>query len=236
MHNSTAAAPFVLVHGAWVGAWCWREVEDLLRSAGHRVFAQDLTGLGGRSHLLSPDVDLSVHIRDVANLIEKERLDDVVLVGHSYGGMVISGVMAALGAERFRSIVYLDAFVPVDGQSLADIIGPEQAKGAFGGIDAAEVPPIMALCGEDQTWQRAFERSTPHPRKAFFERLGDLSERERATRKVYIHATNGPGAHNASAELLSEDPTWQFRTIDTGHMVMVEKPNETAELLRRAAE
>jgi pimeloyl-ACP methyl ester carboxylesterase len=111
---------FVLVHGACHGGWCWRDVTAELRAAGHEVFAPTLTGLGERSHLASPAVDLSMHIRDVANLIEWEDLREVVLVGHSYGGMVITGVADRL-ADRLAALVYLDALVPQDRQCVLDL-------------------------------------------------------------------------------------------------------------------
>ncbi|MGZ0244868.1 MAG: alpha/beta fold hydrolase, partial [Alphaproteobacteria bacterium] len=111
-------ASFVLVHGAWHGGWCWRDVRRVLEEHGHTVFTPTLTGLGERSHLLSPDIDLETHIADVINLLVWEELNDVILVGHSYGGMVITGV-ADQAKDRLRHIVYLDAFLPADGESSA---------------------------------------------------------------------------------------------------------------------
>src|SRR5712692_8234402 len=113
-------ATFVLVHGAWLGGWCWQRVSPLLREAGSEVFAPTLTGLGERAHLLSLEIDLETHVRDVCGVLECENLKDVVLVGHSYGGMVITGV-AERSAKRLSQLVYLDAFVPTDGQSLLDL-------------------------------------------------------------------------------------------------------------------
>jgi len=105
------AHTFVLVHGAWHGGWCWRRVADRLRHDGHAVFAPTLTGLGERSHLLRPGIDLATHVADIVNVMQWERLSDVVLCGHSYGGFVISGVAEATPA-LIRSIVFLDAFLP----------------------------------------------------------------------------------------------------------------------------
>src|SRR5437660_801825 len=109
-------ATFVLVHGAWHGGWCWRKLMPLLRSAGHAVWTPTLTGLGERAHLGNPDVGLSTHVQDVVNVLEYEDLSNVVLVGHSYGGMVITGVAHQMPG-RLAHLVYLDAFVPKDGQS-----------------------------------------------------------------------------------------------------------------------
>src|SRR4029078_8832474 len=120
--TSTKTATFVEVHGAWHGGWCWQRVSDRLTAQGHRVFAPTLTGVCERSHLDSPSVDLSTQIRDVVNEIRWKDLENVVLVGHSYGGMVITGVAEQV-ASKIASIVYLDAFVPAEGQSIADLGG-----------------------------------------------------------------------------------------------------------------
>ena len=122
-------AVFVLVHGGWVGGWYWSRVAPLLQAAGHRVFAPTLTGLGERAHLCSLAVDLDTHVQDVTNVLQFEDLHDVILVGHSYGGIVITGV-AERTAERLAHLCYLDAFVPRDGQALADFVGPEMVADA----------------------------------------------------------------------------------------------------------
>jgi pimeloyl-ACP methyl ester carboxylesterase len=117
-------ATLVLVHGGWTGGWRWRPVVGPLRSAGHEVFVPTLTGLGERVHLARPDVDLDTHVLDVVNLLVAEDLHEVVLIGHSYGGMVITGV-AEWVPERIARLIYLDAFVPSDGESLLDLLEPE---------------------------------------------------------------------------------------------------------------
>ncbi len=117
------SATFVLVHGAWHGGWCYARVAGLLRARGHTVFTPTLTGQGERAHLLSGSINLSTHIEDVLGVFAFERLDDVVLAGHSYGGMVITGVADRI-PERIRALAYLDAFVPENGQSLFDIYIP----------------------------------------------------------------------------------------------------------------
>ena len=110
---------FVLVHGAWHGGWCWSRLAPLLRAAKHDVYIPTLTGLGERVHLLAPEIDLTTHIDDVLGVLTYEDLGNVVLVGHSYGGMVISGVVDQAG-ERIAHVVYLDAFLPEDGMSVRD--------------------------------------------------------------------------------------------------------------------
>ena len=116
---------FVLVHPAWLGGWCWRKVTPLLRARGHEVFTPTLTGLGERSHLAKRDIGLETHIQDVVNVLEYEDLSRVILVANSSGGVVITGVADRL-PERIARLVYVDAFVPEDGQSLLDIIPPER--------------------------------------------------------------------------------------------------------------
>ena len=148
---------FVLVHGAWHGGWCWRRVADRLRASGHLVFTPTLTGLGERSHLLRPDLDLDVHIADVINVIKWERLSDVVLCGHSYGGFVISGV-AERAADLIRSIVFLDAFLPNNGDAIEDITGPavkDAIRAAVKGGDPGVPPRPAAAFGvneADRAW------------------------------------------------------------------------------------
>src|SRR3954463_331818 len=116
-------ATYVLVHGGGHGGWCYQRVARLLRSGGHEVYAPTLTGLGERSHLVSPQVDLDMHVQDVVALLHFEDLRDVILVGHSYGGMVITGV-ADRASDRIGRLVYLDAATPVNNQSLRDVAGP----------------------------------------------------------------------------------------------------------------
>ncbi|HET9246308.1 MAG TPA: alpha/beta fold hydrolase, partial [Xanthobacteraceae bacterium] len=116
--QTSAPKTFVLVHGAWHGGWCWRRVADRLQKGGHKVFTPTMTGLGERSHLLDGKVNLATHVRDIANVIKWESLNDIVLVGHSYGGLIISGVAEEM-REAIGSIVFLDAFVPENGDSLA---------------------------------------------------------------------------------------------------------------------
>ena len=152
-------ATFVLVHGAWHGSWCWKRVRKALQAEGHDVFTPTLTGVGERSHLTSPQVTLDTHVADVVNLIRWEELTDVVLCGHSYGGCVITGVADRV-AERLRALVYLDAFIPENGQSLHDTLPPEvaeaQVRGARESGDGWRVPPISGeffqVNVEDRAW------------------------------------------------------------------------------------
>ena len=117
---------YVLVHGAYHGGWCWKHVANSLRNAGHEVYTPTLTGLGERAHLINPEIGLDTHVQDILGLLEYEDLHDAVLVGHSYGGMVITGV-AEKCPERLAQLVFLDAFIPANGQSLIELFPPEMA-------------------------------------------------------------------------------------------------------------
>ena len=154
--RSGARATFVLVHGAWHGGWCWRRVAERLEQEGARVLAPTLTGLGERSHLLSANVSLETHIQDVVAVIEAEELRDVHLVGHSYAGMVVTGVCDRL-KDRMASVTYLDAAVPADGQSMTTQqpgLSPEAAAATEAALRslapdgvAMAVPPDVSIFG-----------------------------------------------------------------------------------------
>ena len=150
-------ATYVLVHGAWHGGWCWKKVAPLLRHAGHEVFIPTLTGLGERAHLLTPEVDLTTHVQDIVGVLTYEDLQEVILVGHSYGGMVISGV-AQQAALRLSHLVYLDAFVPENGRCLLDYAVPERAARmrAEGERTGFVTPPPMSLWGLSRPEHLAF--------------------------------------------------------------------------------
>jgi pimeloyl-ACP methyl ester carboxylesterase len=136
-----AMAKFVLVHGGWAGSVVWRQLVPRLRKAGHEVYAPTLTGIGARKHLLNREIDLDTHIQDVIGVVDDADLSDVVLVGHSYGGMVISGVADRV-PEKVASLIYLDAFVPENGQSLFSMLPPDRRPTAVPGEDwlAAPIP------------------------------------------------------------------------------------------------
>jgi len=162
-------ASFVLVHGAWHGGWCWARVARLLRDAGHDVFTPTLTGLGERAHLARPEIDLAHHVQDVLAVLEAEELKSVTLCGHSYGGMVVTGV-AARAAARVAHLVYLDAFVPAPGQAMLDLIAPERAaamrEAARTEGEGWRVPPWKpehygVTSARDIEWLA--RRLTPHP-------------------------------------------------------------------------
>src|SRR4051812_34912661 len=137
--NSTSAKTFLVCHGAWSAGWAWKKMHPLMRAAGHRLVTPTYTGLGERVHLANPSIDLETHIEDMLNVITYEDLRDIVLVGHSYGGMVATGV-ADRARDRVAQLIYLDAFVPEDGQSLFDLNRMAAVKLADTG-DGWRVPP-----------------------------------------------------------------------------------------------
>src|SRR4029077_8853309 len=126
MSNASLPKTFLLCHGAWGGGWSWKKMRPLMQAAGHRLLTPTYTGLGERAHLANPAIDLESHIQDILNVISYEDLGDIVLLGHSYGGMVATGV-ADRAREKIVQRIYLDAFVPRDGQSLFDLNEPGRA-------------------------------------------------------------------------------------------------------------
>jgi pimeloyl-ACP methyl ester carboxylesterase len=228
---------FVLVHGAWHGGWCWRRVAERLRAHGHVVYTPTLTGVGERSHLLSPDIDLDLQITDVVNVMKWEDLTDVVLVGHSYGGFVISGVAERM-EQSISSIVYLDAFLPENGEALADNWSPERARqlaeDAAAGIPASPVPVAYYHVNEqDQAWVDS--KCTPHPPKCFLQPIKLTGARNRIARKTYVYADAWPSHFTPFYEKARRDSSWRTATIPCGHEVMIDMPERTAEILEEAA-
>jgi len=186
-------ATFVLVHGSWCGGWAWDRLRPLLESAGHTVLTPTLTGLAERHELSSPDVGLGVHAREIAELLESEGVRDAILVGHSYGGMVITGA-AALAADRVGQVVYADAFAPVTGESAFTILPwLRQAFADLPGPAEWEVAPLDpgALGADDEAAAWLSGRLTPMPRFTHEEPLGPGSEEVLAARPVtYVHCAD----------------------------------------------
>jgi pimeloyl-ACP methyl ester carboxylesterase len=217
-------ATFVLVHGAWAGGWCWSRVVDLLIAKGHRVYTPTLSGLGERSHLARGGINLTTHVNDVVNEIKWKDLDQIVLVGHSYGGLVITGVAEQVG-ERIASIVYLDAFIPGDEQSFADL-APWLDR-----TEAMTAPPPTAegdfINEGDRAWVDS--KATPQPTATFTEKLRVTGAYQRVAKKTYICATNGPLPGNADA--LRSDSSWTVYDVACGHDVEIDAPQKLAEIL-----
>jgi pimeloyl-ACP methyl ester carboxylesterase len=231
-------ATFVLVHGSWAGGWYWKKLTPLLRAAGHDVFTPTLTGLGERAHLLTPDVGLDTHIRDITNVLRYEDLRDVLLVGHAYGGMVISGV-ADVCTDRLVHLIYLDARIPTDGQAYKDLFTQEEwaarSQEAATAGEGWRVPPPMleslvpAYGAEDAQWM--VERLTPHPIKAFEQPVRLTNQAADAIPRTYIRCTG----MRATGQPLAARPGWRYRELAAPHSGMVAAPKELAELLFEVA-
>jgi pimeloyl-ACP methyl ester carboxylesterase len=229
---------YVLVHGAWHGGWCWQRVARRLRAAGHEVFTPTLTGLGERVHLAHPGVNLTTHVTDVLNVLRYEDLSETVLVGHSYAGMVITGVVAE-APERMAHLVYLDAFLPQPGQSLHDLVAPEaaaaQRQAAEQEGDGWQVPAFVSLFGlidaADLEW--ATPKFTPHPLASLTEALTYSTPLEdQPFSRTYILATAPERPHFAAAHASVEHhPAWRVEKIATGHDIMLTRPDELTQIL-----
>lgn len=237
--QSVAAPVFVLVHGAWHGGWCWQRVQAELAAHGHRVYAQSLTGLGDRSHLLHPGIGLDTHVQDVVHLVEWEDLQSVVLCGHSYGGMVVTGAAERL-LPRLKAIVYLDAFVPSAANvSLLDLGDPaSRARREAIVVQAGTgyLPPMSAEAMRVNSADRAWvdSKCTPQPFRTFQEGLPVVSAHERVGRKVYVRATGMPApVYDRIADERRNRPGWTVKELPFGHDLMVDAPRQVADILLR---
>jgi pimeloyl-ACP methyl ester carboxylesterase len=235
---------FILIPGAWHGAWCWARVLPLLRAAGHVAHATTLTGVGDRAHLLSKEIRLDTHIRDVLNLIAHEELDDVVLVGHSYAGMVITGVADVLARERrrvLRHLVYLDAVAPHPGESWSShqpretVAARVRAAAEGGGICIPTPDPkVWGLKGADYEWVR--RRLTPQPFALYQEPLAFDGARVATLPRTYIDCV-APALDTLAAirRRVRGEPGWRLVELAAGHDPMVSAPRELAQALLACA-
>ena len=230
---------FVLVHGAWHGGWCWRRVADRLERKGHKVYAPSLTGLGDRSHLIGTRPTVTTHIDDIANIIRFEDLQRVILVGHSYGGIVISGVAEKVQAQ-LASMVFLDAFVPSNGQTIMSL----SRQGLRDNVNAAikrgdlGIPPAAAAYFNVNEKDRAYvdRKCTPQPIGTYGDPVKLTGARERVAKKVYIRAKDFNSAgFDAIAARLRSDPAWTVHDMPCGHDAMIDMPDRLAELLIASA-
>jgi|SRR5471032_280295 pimeloyl-ACP methyl ester carboxylesterase len=229
-------ASVVLAHGAWSSAWAWKKMRPLLRAAGHEFFSPSYTGLGQRAHLAKPDIDLDTHVQDVVSAIEFEDLKDITLLGHSYGGMVATGVADKVGS-RIARVIYLDAFAPKDGQSLFDLVGAKaegnmRAGAAKDGdgwkLPINPMPPDTA--SEDVAW--ASPRRRPQPIKTFEQKI-KLGSKESLPPRHYIYAKkNGPGdAFRQFGERAKSEAGWKYYEIDASHNPHITCPDVLMKLL-----
>ena len=226
---------YVLVHGAWGGSYQFGKVRRSLQAAGHEVFTPSLTGIGERAHLTSPQVDLSTHITDVVNTVLYEDLSEIVLLGYSYGGMVVTGALDHI-AERVRDLVYLDAFVPDDGDSIGKL---QSGRDASPRIELGHnwlVPPADRSYDDPADAEWLTPRRTPHPAACFSEPV----RRERPVEqenfsltyiKALIDEPVGESAFWRAAQRAQDSPRWRYREVGTNHMIPTNRPQELVDLL-----
>jgi pimeloyl-ACP methyl ester carboxylesterase len=236
-------ATYLLVHGGGHGGWCYKKVAKFLRAAGHEVYTPTLTGLGERSHLVGPHIDLDLQINDVVQILQYEDLSDVILAGHSYGGMVITGV-ADRAPERIQRLVYLDAAHPYNGQSLCDNAPEPMAFTKSGlrvvnGVDLvlwpdAISPEFFGISDPaDVAWTAA--RLTPHPWKCFTQKL--ILRDEAAVRRIprtNINCSESLARSSDEARQRQRDGEHAWE-IDTGHDLMITEPVKVADMLLKLA-
>lgn len=216
--NNRHRHPIVLVHGGWAGGWQWREVAEKLTAASFSVFTPTLTGLGERVHLASPEVGLSTYITDIEKVLFYEQLSEAVLVGFSFSGLIISGVAERV-PERISCLVYLDAFVPANGQSLEDIVGPKISK---------NIRSFASQYGDGWRIPSFFDnnpRSTPQPLKTSEEPVTIENPRAQRIPHVYIHCTAKPTEWVFTPILdrcaeYARDQGWEYRKLDSDHFPM----------------
>jgi pimeloyl-ACP methyl ester carboxylesterase len=230
-------AVFVVAHGAWSAAWAWKKMRPLLRAAGHEIWTPTYTGLGERAHLASPAVDLDTHIKDVIGTLEMEDLTDVVLIGHSYGGMVATGV-ADRARDRIAQVIYLDAFVPKDGQSLLDLQDAQardhmrelaRTSGDGWRVPPNPMPPDTAP--EDVAW--AAPRRLPQPLKTF-EQVLHLSAKTPPPRSYIYCRRNRPGdVFRQFLERAQKETGWRHFEMDASHNPHITVPQELMQLLEK---
>ena len=231
---------FLLVHGAWSGGWAWKKLRPLLRARGHDVFSPTLTGLGERVHLTSPEVDLALHVEDILGVLACEDLRNAILVGHNYSGMVVTGVADRV-SERVAGVVYLDAFVPRDGQSMAELVGAQalaarvEAQRSVG--DGWRVPPTVLppdTSADDVAW--ALPRRAMQP-AATFDQVLPLTGAVDLLPRSFIYCTRfSPGdVFRKFAERARTEKGWRLDEIDASHNPHITRPEALAALLHEVA-
>ena len=233
-------ANYVLVHGSWLGGWCWQRVTPLLTAAGHNVLAPSLTGLGDRTHVGHGVIDLDLHIKDISALLEWEDLTEVILVGHSYAGMVITAVGDRM-PERVAHLFYVDAVVPEDSKAIVDLIPPEMAESiraaAAANDDPTRMPPappeaLGITDPGDVAWVMA--KSVGMPIETHEQPIQLTGTYKNVAKRTYVACTDPVlGGLEATAAAARDDPDCNYFEIATGHDPMITKPSELADICLR---
>jgi pimeloyl-ACP methyl ester carboxylesterase len=227
---SAAPATFVVAHGAWSSGWAWKKMHPLMRDRGHRLITPSYTGLGERVHLANRDIDLDTHITDIVNVLFYEDLRDVVLIAHSYGGVVGTGV-ADRARDRVRRLIYLDAFVPQDGQSLYDLTGQAPQKERARAVDGWRVapnPPPPDTPAEDLEWIAA--RRLHHPIGTLEQPL-KLRQGPLTLPRDYILCTKSETFRRYADQARADG--WPTHELDASHNPHITVPGELMTLLDR---
>jgi pimeloyl-ACP methyl ester carboxylesterase len=235
----------VLVHGGFHGGWCWSRVRAGLEAKGWEVFAPTLTGVSDRLHLAGPAVGIDTHVADVVNLIEAEEMEAVVLCGHSAGGVVVSGVAEAV-PDRVAHLVYLDATVPLDGESVNDVLGevegvPQLFRELAAAGDRVLVPPgpfTAAAFGVEDAADAAWveRRLTAHPLRCFDEPVAVGPGFASVPAKTFVRAEGFPAEYGRRmVERYAADPDWDLRRWDVAHDMMITDPELVTRLLEESA-
>ena len=241
---------FVLVHPAWHGGWCWTKVTPLLQKAGHQVLTPTLTGVGERMHLARPEVGLDLHVTDVLSVLKYEDLRDVILVGHSSSGAVVAGV-ADRSPERVAHIVYLDAFVPENGQCVFDLVAPERRRAMEDLVDREGrgwllprfAPPPWATIVRDMwgvtdegdvRWM--LDRLSPTPIGHFKEAVKRTNAAAETLPRTFIRCRRFPNARfDEHVAMAKRTAGWRVREMDSSHHPFITAPDELTRLLLEAA-
>jgi pimeloyl-ACP methyl ester carboxylesterase len=226
---------YVFLAGGGYGGYIWKEVASRLRAHRHEVFTPTLTGLGERAHLASPQIDLDTHVHDILGVFEFEDLHDVILVGHSYGGMVMTGVAQHI-PHRLAHLVYLDALVPQDGQSVLDIIGPfwsarfEERARTLG--DGWRLPPFSEMTSGVNA------KTTAYPFQCFKQPLSLKNPAACSIPRTFISCTESgwSAEHILPLARRAREEGWNYYELATGHLAMITHPKELAYLLLEIAE
>ncbi|HEU5078747.1 MAG TPA: alpha/beta hydrolase [Opitutaceae bacterium] len=219
---------FVIVHGAWAGGWEHKKLGDTLEADGHKVYRVTLTGQGERSHLASPDIDLKTHIQDVVNVIEWEDLHDVVLVGHSYGGMVITGVIDRI-PERFKHVIYLDAFLPENGESAYSSMGQ----------NARRMPSVNGFVTLFDQSDKPVPHIVPQSEKTFSQPI-ELKNQDNARRVPTTYILTVDKGKKPEEDMFfryyerANARGWKSQVMEGDHVVHLTKTRELATLLENA--
>jgi pimeloyl-ACP methyl ester carboxylesterase len=219
---------FVLIPGMCHGGWCFEQLTEQLRLHGHRVHPLTLTGLSERSHLLHGGVNLETHIQDVTGLLAAENIQDAVLVGHSYAGMVITGV-ADRAPNRVDSLVYLDAVVPRHGDSMWSLVSDNERQWYLDVVETGDA--VRPLPFFDP-------RATPHPLASLLQPLQFTGDLAHIRRNVYVYAAGwqGQSPFTPTYQRLRDDPSWTTHALDGGHNLMRDAPQDLLNILLETAE